>query len=236
MSASNKIVIVVTGEPPEDITARLGDYPAMFERAIGTTWTGGFDVVDARNASLYESAGLIVTGSSCSVHEREDWVLRAEAELRELVARDVPILGVCFGHQLLAQALGGEVQPHPRGREMSTVTIERLEEDPLLAGIDPRFIANACHRDTVLELPPNARVLGRNEHDPHQVLRFAPRAYGVQFHPEWDGAVMRAFVEARTEILEAEGIDAGALHARALDTPSGPRILQNFVTHYVRSS
>jgi GMP synthase-like glutamine amidotransferase len=72
-------------------------------------------------------------------------MLSAEAELRRVVARSAPVLGVCFGHQLLAQALGGEVQPNERGREMSTVAIERLADDPLFAGLGQRFNANACH-------------------------------------------------------------------------------------------
>src|SRR5690606_32575674 len=130
-------------------------------------------------------AGVVLSGSSAHVQDREPWMLRAEASLRQLVAQGVPVLGICFGHQLLAQALGGEVQANPRGREISTVSIDRLGTAPLLDGLDARFAANACHSDTVIRLPPDAVVLGRNEADAHQIVRFAPRAYGVQFHPEF---------------------------------------------------
>jgi GMP synthase (glutamine-hydrolysing) len=233
MALSNKIVVVVTGEPPDDVRALHGDYPTMFARAIGDAHDGGYAAVDARVEEIPEAQALVLTGSSAGVHAREPWMLQSEARLRELVARRIPVLGVCFGHQLLAQALGGSVTPHPGGREMSTVAVERLADDPLFEGVAPSFDANACHCDTVVELPPGALVLAKNQHDRHQVLRFGPRAYGVQFHPEFDGAIMRAYVDARSELLHAEGLDAGALRARALDTPSARRILQNFVRRLV---
>jgi GMP synthase (glutamine-hydrolysing) len=156
-------------------------------------------------------------------------MLRTEACLRDWVARDVPILGLCFGHQILAQALGGEVQPNPRGREMSTVTVERTGDDPIFEGVAHRFAANACHVDTVARLPTGARVLARSELDPHQCLRFAPRCYGVQFHPEFDGEVMRGYVSARADILATEGKDPAALGARAIDTPESAKVLANFL-------
>jgi GMP synthase (glutamine-hydrolysing) len=236
MAPPNKIVIAVAGEPPASIQSERGDYVRIFLEALGDSWPGAHEAVDLRTdgaLALHEDAALILTGSSCSVAERAPWMLRAEEELRRLIGRGTPVLGVCFGHQLLGQALGGDVGKNPRGREISTVRIERLADDPLFEGVGRSFDANACHTDTVARLPAEAEVLARSDGDPHQCLRFAPRAYGVQFHPELDGAIMRDFVEARRDPIALEGLDPEALWTRARDTPEAVRVLRNFLRHVV---
>lgn len=231
MARPHKMVVVVTGDPVAAVQSERGDYGALFKEAAGASWSGAWEVVDARSEplKLADTSAVIITGSSASVHQREPWMLDAEAELRRLVARGAPVLGVCFGHQLLAQALGGEVQPNERGREMSTVAIERLADDPIFSGLGQRFSANACHSDTVVRLPEGATVLAANPGDRHQCLRFAERCYGVQFHPEFDSRVMRAMIDARRSQLDAEGLDEPALMARASDTPEARRVLENFL-------
>ncbi|MEZ4437907.1 MAG: glutamine amidotransferase [Polyangiaceae bacterium] len=231
MPRPNKILVVVTGDPPDNVRERHGDYFAIMKRAIGSAWAGDFAAVDVREqaiGSLADDAALVVTGSSANVHLRDPWVIAVEEELAALVARDRPILGICFGHQLLAQALGGDVQPNPRGREVSTVEVERLSADPLLRNMGPSFRANACHSDSAVSLPNEAKLLACSEGDPHQVVRFGRLAWGVQFHPEFDGELMRAFVEARREPIEAEGLDYAALHARATDAPESQLVFRNF--------
>ncbi len=232
-----EILIVVTGEPVEPVMARRGGFPAIIAGAIGAGWRGGYRSVDARREALTgagDAAAIVITGSSANVHQREPWMLAAESWLAREARRGRPILGLCFGHQLLAQALGGEVQPNPNGREMSTVAIDRTADDPLFDGVARSFSANACHVDSVVKLPPGAAVLARSELDPHQCLRFARRCYGVQFHPEFDADVMRGYVSARAEALAAEGRDPAALGARAQDTPESARVLANFLEHVVR--
>jgi GMP synthase (glutamine-hydrolysing) len=237
MAAPNKILIVVTGEPPEDVAAQHGNYVAMMRRAFGGAWQGAYDSIDVRSTAAtaaHGAAAIVITGSSESVHTREPWMLGAEAWLADEVRRGTPVLGVCFGHQLLAQALGGEVLPNPAGREMSTVQVDKSGDDPLLGGLDARFAVNACHSDTVTRLPTGTAVLGSSTGDRHQVLRFSPSCYGVQFHPEFDGEVMRRYVDARAESLRAEGLDPAKLRACATDTPSGPKIMENFARLVVR--
>lgn len=122
------------------------------------------------------------------VSERLPWSEAAAAWLRDAVALGLPILGVCYGHQLLAHALGGRVDYHASGREIGTVAIERLPaaaDDALLAAAPARFVAHASHQQSVLELPAGAVVLARSAHDPHHAVRYAPRAWGLQFHPEF---------------------------------------------------
>jgi GMP synthase (glutamine-hydrolysing) len=152
-----------------------------------------------------------------------------------VVPTGVPTFGVCFGHQLLAQALGGEVQLNPRGREMSTVEVERSGESLIFDGVDERFQANACHVDTVVALPEGAEPLATSAGDDHQCIRFSDTCYGVQFHPEFDSEVMKGYVEARAELIAAEGLDPDAMLARASDTPMSGQVLRNFVRHYVGS-
>src|SRR5690606_26145464 len=142
--------------------------------------------------------------------------------------------GICFGHQLLAEALGGRVEPNPRGREMGTVQIELVERDPLL-GADPALAVNMSHVDSVVGLPAGAVVLARSERDPHAAIRFADSAYGVQFHPEFDGDVMRRYIDARRDVIASEGLDPDAMWHGTSDATSGAEVLARFVRGVSRS-
>jgi GMP synthase (glutamine-hydrolysing) len=225
-------IILVAGEPVERIRAKRGGYPDIIARASGdraVAWTA----VDLRDETPLPSpsslAGVVVTGSAASVTERTPWMLRAEAYLRALAASRVPTLGICFGHQLLGQALGGEVIRNPRGREIGTVDLEVVADDPLLAAARPPLLANTVHVDTVAVLPPGARVLGRTALEPHAVVRFAESAWGVQFHPEADAEILRDTIDVRRDLLAREGLDPDTLIARASDAAAGASTLLRFI-------
>ena len=180
-----------------------------------------------------EAAGYIITGSACSVTERAPWMLRAEQWLREAVAQYVPVLGICFGHQLLGQALGGRVARNPRGREIGTTTMtltSAAQTDPLFEGLERDLSVNMTHVDSVAELPPGATVLASTSLEPHAAFRVGS-AWGVQFHPEIDGDVMRGYLTARRVLVEAEGLPHARLLAEAADAPEAVRVMQRFASH-----
>jgi GMP synthase (glutamine-hydrolysing) len=227
--------IVVTGEPVAAARQRRGGFANLIRQALEPSFDAAWLEHDARTSEPFpkaeELAGIIVTGSPSSVMERLDWMQRAERFLRSAIERQVPVLGICFGHQLLAQALGGRVDRNPVGREMGTVALELVEADPLLDHPTRSFRVNMTHVDAVLELPPGARVLARTERDCHAVLRFSERAWGVQFHPEMDAEVMRDYLSSRRDALVREGFDADALLSEASDAEPGKAVLRRFVEH-----
>lgn len=232
MARPNKIVILIAGDPADNVQKTHGDYSRIIVGAVGDAWDGAYEVVDARGDALPALApndAVIISGSAANSHHREPWMLRSEAWLADAVHRGTAVLGLCFGHQLLAQALGGEVAPNPRGREVGTVDVDRLDDDPVFEGVGTTFAANTCHLDTVVRLPAGATVLARSRGDDHQCIRFTPRCYGVQFHPEFDGELIRMFIEARSEAMRAEGLDPVTTRETATDTPLSRRVLHNFV-------
>lgn len=221
--------ILVTGDPVEGVARARGTFADLFRSELGGAWDGDFRLLDARRGELPRAsdlAALLITGSPESVTSRAPWILAAEAALRAFVAEGAPTLGVCFGHQLLAQALGGLVEHNPRGREMGSVELRVVAEDPMVAGLPERFVANMSHRDSATRLPDGAVRLASTALEPNALVRFGARAYGMQFHPEFDGGVMRGYIEARTPVLAAEGIDASALAAE--DAPTAAELLRRF--------
>ena len=239
MTHPEKIAVLITGDPVPKVQESRGDFEGIFRELLEGSWGGevvGYDIREGEFPPLDEELkALIITGSAANVPDQEPWMVVAQEWLRVAVPTGVPTFGVCFGHQLLAQALGGEVQLNPKGREMSTVEVERAGESPIFEGVDERFQANACHVDTVVSLPEGAEALASSAVDDHQCIRFSDTCYGVQFHPEFDSEVMRGYVEARAELIAGEGLDPDAMLARASDTPMGGRVLHNFVRHYVDS-
>jgi GMP synthase (glutamine-hydrolysing) len=166
-------------------------------------------------------------------------MLRAEAHVRAIAAAEVPFFGICFGHQLVAQALGGEVKLNSRGREIGTVRVTRLAEDFLFdggGGVGSELFANATHKDTVARLPDGARVLASSALEPTQAFAVGRAIRCVQFHPEIDGDAMRGYVDARAHLIAEEGSDPEVIRARSVDAPEAEETLRNFVRHVVKGN
>ncbi len=236
--SSAPLCILVTGDPVPTTQARVGGFANLVRAGVVGVWDGGFVDIDVRTAEALpparDFAGVIVTGSAASVTERAPWILRVEQYLARAVEEGQPVLGICFGHQLLGQALGGLVERNPRGREMGTVKLQILVDDPLLdRSIEPA-LAHATHVDSVTVLPPGAKVLATTALEPHAAVRFGERAWGVQFHPEFDERVMAEYVETRAQLLAEEGRDPAAMVASINAAEAGSLVLRRFVEHGLR--
>lgn len=158
-------------------------------------------------------------------------------------AHGIPVLGVCFGHQLLAHAYGGRVVRNPHGREIGTVEVQLTasgQADELFHGLPERIAVQATHEDIVPEPPAGAMVLAGNSNTAVQALAFRPHTRGVQFHPEVQPDAMRALIQARAERLKTEATARGQppgervprLLAGLAPTPAGRRILVNFLERF----
>jgi GMP synthase (glutamine-hydrolysing) len=230
-----RFLIVQTGSTFPELRARRGDFPDWFRSGMGLH-RSQVDIVRADAGQSLPSdarahAGIIVTGSPAMVSERLAWSENVAAWLRSMIEAEIPVLGVCYGHQLLAHALGGRVDYHPSGREVGTVRIERLAaaaDDALLASAPETFQAHASHQQSVLELPRDAVVLARSSHDPHHAVRYAPKVWGLQFHPEFSVGIMRDYLRRRRQAMKGD-CPAGCCVDRAdAPAPSARRLLRRF--------
>lgn len=226
------LVILKTGSTLPRLAATRGDYEDWIAEGMGAHEVEVCRVAEGDPLPRPDAIGaLVITGSSALVTDRLPWSEAAAAWLPEVLRRDVPVLGICYGHQLLAHALGGEVGMNPRGREIGTIEVELSPEgarDPLFAELGPRLCVSASHRQSVLALPEGARRLAGNDADPNQAFALGERVWGVQFHPEWDHEVARVYVEERAEALLEEGLDPTALLARGRASDDGAAILRRF--------
>ncbi|MEE4270218.1 MAG: glutamine amidotransferase [Thermoanaerobaculales bacterium] len=226
------MLIVKTGTARTALADPDGDFEDWIARGLGRSAQVCSVFEGEELPAPGETGGVVVTGSVAMVGDGEAWIDRTAAWLRDAVDGGVPVLGICFGHQLLAHALGGRVGPNPRGREIGTVSIDLAEgavSDSLLRGLPVRIDVQATHLESVLELPPAAEPLAWSGLEPHHVFRVPGRqAWGVQFHPEFSASVIRDFIEARREDLKAEGGDPQRLLAGVHETPWGGDILGRF--------
>ena len=174
-------------------------------------------------------AGALITGSPAMVSHRADWSERTAEWLAEAHRAGLPLLGVCYGHQLLAHALGGTVGPNPAGRRMGRVEVRAIEpDDPLLGRFAPNEHFHVSHSEAVLVPPEGARIVAVTDRDPHHALYFGHSSWGVQFHPEFGRAIMRAYLQARADVLTAEGQDPAELVRAVSDDTVGPAVLARF--------
>jgi len=228
-----RCVVVVCGDPDPAVSSAHGGFASWFLRVMGPEVE--VRLCDARcetpvPAWLDGCDGLLLSGSPHSVYDALPWVAPLEALVRDAVLeRTMPTLGVCFGHQLLAQALGGRVALNPRGREMGTITVQRRDEwAPILDGLGVRFEAQATHRDTVIVPPRDAIVHAYSDQDQCQVFSLGS-AFGVQFHPEVTAPILRSYIRSRADVLRAEGRDPQGLHDAVHETITGPTVIRNFL-------
>ncbi|HJL17478.1 MAG TPA: glutamine amidotransferase [Sandaracinaceae bacterium LLY-WYZ-13_1] len=226
------VVIVKTGSTMPHLAVERGDYEDWIADGLGLPNVEVCRVEDGE--ALPDPAtprAVVVTGSSALVTDRLAWSERTRAWLPPLLERGTPLLAICYGHQLLADALGGAVGKNRHGREIGAIDVELTDEgmaDPLFEGLPRTLRVSSSHRQSVRELPAEARRLAGNEAEPNQAFAAGERAWGVQFHPEWDHEVIRAYLEARVDILREEGFDPEAMLARVAPSPHGEAILKRF--------
>ncbi|MDY6819514.1 MAG: type 1 glutamine amidotransferase [Halobacteriales archaeon] len=147
----------------------------------------------------FEWDGVVVTGSWASTYWDEPWIDELRTWLQEADSRDIPMLGVCFGHQIVADALGGTVEDMGE-YELGYREMTQTAESRLFTGIDDRFLAFATHHDQVTELPPGAQLIAENDCCIQGFQRGT--AYGVQFHPEFDLETAERVAEGKDSIDE----------------------------------
>ncbi|WP_123329119.1 glutamine amidotransferase [Erwinia sp. JUb26] len=198
MSVKLPLAIIQLETPPLPVSERVGDQQLWFVQALGLS-AGEYIVVRPDlGEALPDPATIsaaILSGSWAMVTDHADWSERTAAWVRHLVAEKLPLLGVCYGHQLMAYALGGKVGDNPNGWERGLQQLESAaarHQDPLLASLPSHFSAWLSHRQSVLTPPPGAQVLASSVLEPCQIIRYSPQALSVQFHPEFTGEIMTA--------------------------------------------
>jgi GMP synthase (glutamine-hydrolysing) len=237
-----RVVLLKAGSVNPQVKLAHGDYDRWFLRAM----SGSCQLVmieAALGQALPPALGfdaVIITGSPASVTAPEPWMDRAAEYLVGAAEHRRPVLGVCFGHQLLGRAFGARVARCPNGREIGTVSVRLTEagrSDPLFAGLPDELFVQATHEDGIQGMPEGATALAENGHTPLQALAFGPRIRSVQFHPELDDAAMATLIDARRERLEAEsrlppGERTTRLLAGVRRTLHAERVLTNFIEHF----
>ncbi len=186
-----KIGILQAGHVLDTLAAKHGEYSDIFERFLagkGFTFHTWNVVDDEFPANPSAADGWLITGSRHSVYENRSWIRQLERFLRECYANDIPIVGVCFGHQVLATALGGTVELSRRGW-----TIGRQE---YLIGSESHHL-NCWHQDEVTSLPDSAKRIGTSKSCRNAMLAYGNRAISMQPHPEFGHAFLDALIEAR---------------------------------------
>ena len=167
------------------------------------------------------------------VTDNLSWSLALEAWIRSAVTAAVPLLGICYGHQLLGRAMGGQVGYHPLGKEVGTFDIRlgpNARQDPLFSSLPEQFPVHTTHSQTVLVLPPGAVLLAENDFDPHHAFRIGSCAWGVQFHPEYNSHIMRDYILAQADNLAESGRNTDQLLHGVRETPAANSILQKFAS------
>lgn len=188
-----RIGILQCGQSPEVLKTSLGDYPDMFTRLLAGR---GFDFqnwhVEAMDfpADITDADGWLITGSRHGAYEDHAFIPPLEDFIRRAYAQGVPMVGICFGHQIIAQALGGTVVKHPDGWAVGA-------QDYDFGG--DKITLNAWHQDQVVTLPADARIVASNAFCENAALVYDDRAFTVQPHPEFGDEMVAGLIEHRAK-------------------------------------
>jgi GMP synthase-like glutamine amidotransferase len=220
------IGILQTGHAPDALIGESGDYPAMFARLLDghgltfRTWA----VVDGEfPAGIHEAEGWLITGSRHGAYEEHPWIPPLEAFIRDCYAARVPLVGICFGHQIIAQALGGKVEKFAGGWSVGPTAYD-FDGDTITL--------NAWHQDQVVERPKDAQVLASNDFCENAALLYDDRAFTVQAHPEFRSDFVDGLMKTRGRGLVPDPL-LDAATAR-LDTPLQDRAIAARIAEFFK--
>lgn len=226
-----KLAILETGRPPGDLAERFGSYPAMFVRLLGD----GYDIhsFDVPGGELPDhpdaNDGYLITGSPAGVYDPLPWIAPLLDFIRN--AEQSKMIGVCFGHQAMAQALGGEVEKSDKGWGVGLHRYAIPDPAPWMDGGGGEIAVPASHQDQVVVQPPGTNVIASSDFTPFAALAWSGRpAMSVQFHPEFEPDYAKALIERRRDSLP----DPAAAIA-SLDAPNDTGRVAAWIRRFLES-
>ncbi|NOZ61982.1 MAG: glutamine amidotransferase [Calditrichaeota bacterium] len=229
-----KILIVKLGFTFSSLARERGDFE-NWVREKSKVASERFLIFNPAEKSFFpdvrQFAGVILTGSHNMVTDKHDWSQRTAVWLADSVVGKIPVLGICYGHQLLAQALGGAVDYNPDGTEIGTVALHSFPgaaSDELFGTLEFPFFVHMSHSQSVTRLPDGAVSLAHTDRCQIGAFLLPPFAWGIQFHPEFDAHIVRRYVERAQEKLRREGQNPKQIFSQIQETPAATGVLQRF--------
>ncbi len=218
---SVRVGILQCDEVCEELRTEFGDYPKMISeelKKVRPKWsTTTFHVFLGEFPNeLNDCDAYITTGSRSSVYDDEQWIGEFEKLVRVIAEKRVPFVGVCFGHQMMAQALGGVVKPADSGWGVGVSTIRFSDRDIGSLPLPEELSLIVSHQDQVTGVPPGLEILGGNDFCPVSWCRYGETMLGIQGHPEFSKAYSRALMDLRRELIGEKAYAAGIA---SLDQP-----------------
>ncbi len=222
-----RLGILQTGHAPDALRPDFGDYDLFFQRLLGeeTFEYAVYPVVDDVFPAGVDSAdGWLITGSRFSVNDTDPWIGKLIALIREIKASGRPMVGICFGHQAIAKALGGAVGKNPGG------WIAGASEYRTTGGEADRTLL-AWHNEQVLTPPGEAEIISGSPACPYAVLRYGEAALTFQAHPEFTADFIRGLVATRGQHLpDAVKDQANTADDAAIARARTPEEIVEFLT------
>jgi GMP synthase (glutamine-hydrolysing) len=231
-----RVLLVDAVESPAERAAHpLGSVERWFGAHLNAENDVNLHVLPGSAPTLASEAdaadGIIISGSPRDAWSDAPDVLQLLEFVQRTISRSQPVFGVCFGHQLLARGLGADVRRNPAGWEVGACKVKLTPaglDNPLFTGFDVEFDVIESHRDAVLTLPPGAKLLASNAHTPIQAYSVDDRFFGVQFHPEMNGEILRYVWAERRKKLRGE-VSFDLDQALDMAEADASRIFRNFV-------
>ena len=227
-----KLAILETGRPPGDLASRFGDYPAMFAKLLGPEFeVESFDVQAGRFPDPAAYDAMLITGSPAGVYDPLPWIEPLMQFIKN--ADGAKMVGICFGHQVMAQALGGQVEKSSKGWGTGLHRYDVIRQEPWMNGDAATTIAvPASHQDQVVVQPPNTAIVVESDFTPFAALAWSDRpAISFQFHPEFTPAFAKALIAERHDaILDPEPAIA------SLDAPNDTALVGRWIRQFLQET
>lgn len=211
-----KIGILQCDEVHEKFIAEHGHYPDMFAALLHQADPSlTFEVYDIEHGEFPEeinaAEAYLITGSHHSVNDDFPWIANLEAFIRQLHLAKKKVVGICFGHQLIAKALGGKVIKSPKGWGIGMAKNQITHHKPWMNPPQDNLHLLVSHQEQVVELPSDAEVLASSDFCPFYLLQIKENLFTVQGHPEFSKGYSQALIEDRKDILGKERLEQGLM-------------------------